>query len=88
MSDDLEDSGGTKVEAGKRKSSLLSWVLVVFVSGLIGFVTIIPGKRNHIKEFPSLDAILRREALFLGLPILVAIFFYFFNKYWNGKRGD
>ncbi len=85
MSDDLEGSPGAEAEAGKKKSSLLSWAVIAFVSGLIGFVTIIPGKRNHITEFPSLDAILRREALFLGLPILAAIFFHFFNKYWNGK---
>jgi hypothetical protein len=82
---DAEKAGADTTE-GKKKSSLLSWLLIISVSGLIGFVTIIPGKTNNIREFPSLEAILHREIFFLGVPVLVAIGVYFFNKSWQKKN--
>ncbi len=61
-------------------SSFGSFLLIVVVLGIIGFVTILPGKNNHITEFPSLERILNRELLFMGVPIILGIILWMRNK--------
>ncbi len=80
------NNSGPDTNDGRKKSSLTSWLVIIFVSGVIGFVTIIPGKTNTIREFPSLEAIIHREIFFIGIPVVVAIGVHYFNKSWQKKN--
>ena len=50
---------------------LLAWIegLSVF----FGFITLLPGKSNHIKEFPSMNAIFNRLILSIVIPLIVVV---------------
>jgi hypothetical protein len=71
--------------SGKRKSTFSSFLVIVLVCGIIGFVTIIPGKNNLIKEFPDLMTIIKREIWFMGIPALIGLLLPYFNKRYNSK---
>ena len=87
MNGDIKNRENSTVESKNRRSSFSSFLLIVAVSAVIGFVTILPGKNNHIKEFPTLEQILVRELFFIGIPVLLGIFVSRMNKRYNRKTG-
>ncbi len=85
MNGDIKDQENSTAESKNRRSSFGSFLLIVAISAVIGFVTILPGKNNHIKDFPSLKQILVRELFFIGIPVVLGIFISKMNKSYKRK---
>lgn len=62
------------------------FIIIETVFAIIGFVTLMPGKKNNIKEIPGMDIILQREIKVLVISLVIVLIWTLFN-YFYGKYG-
>jgi hypothetical protein len=69
-------------------STLKVFLTLEAFSIFIGFITLLPGKSNHIKEFPGMKAIINREILCVAIPIVIILISIISQKYYIRKNLD
>jgi hypothetical protein len=77
-----------EIKSKSLKSTLTLFLVLEAFSMLIGFVTLLPGKSNHIKEFPSMDVIIHRECICIAIPVIILIISSISKKIYGPAKSD